>query len=81
MIQALVKPEKTEFDMAVSLPSEYIGKDVHVLFYIDEEIVETKARVLSKKKPSDFFGTLSAEDGKKMQEYIAESRKEWERNI
>ena len=33
------------------------------------------------KKPSDFFGTLSIEDGEKMQAYVTQSRDEWERNI
>ena len=33
-----------------------------------------------KKKPSDFFGTLNIEEGEKMQQYIIESRNEWERN-
>ncbi len=35
----------------------------------------------TEKKPSDFFGTLSKENGEKMQAYVTESRNEWERNI
>lgn len=81
MIQAIVKPQKTNFDMSVTLPSDYIGKDVHVLFYIDDEVKQTAAQVLPRKKPSDFFGTLSEEDGEKMQKYVAQSRNQWERNI
>lgn len=34
-----------------------------------------------RKKPSDFFGTLGKEEGEKMQAYITESRKEWDRSI
>jgi hypothetical protein len=34
-----------------------------------------------KKKPSAFFGTLSREEGEKMQAYILQSRTEWERSI
>jgi hypothetical protein len=34
-----------------------------------------------KVKPSDFFGTLSKKEGEKMQEYITQSRNEWERTI
>jgi hypothetical protein len=33
-----------------------------------------------KKQPSDFFGTLSIEEGERMQKYLTESRNEWERN-
>ena len=32
-----------------------------------------------KKKPSDFFGTLNIEEGEKMQQYLTQSRNEWER--
>ena len=34
----------------------------------------------NKSKPSDFFGTLTKEDGDRMQTYITKSRNEWERN-
>ena len=81
MIQTVVTPQKTTFDMSISLPADYVGKEVHVLFYIDEEVKNTTASVLPKKKPSDFFGTLSQEEGEKMQAYITKSRNEWERNF
>ena len=35
----------------------------------------------SKKKPSDYFGTLRVEDGEKLHRYVNESRNEWDRNI
>ncbi len=35
----------------------------------------------SGKKPSDYFGTLTEEEGKKFHSYVSESREEWERNI
>lgn len=43
--------------------------------------VRTNTDVDTKKKPSDFFGTMSQEEGEKMQEYITQSRNEWDRNI
>jgi hypothetical protein len=81
MVQTTVTPEKTDFDMSVSLPNDYVGKEVHVLFYIDEEVKNTPASISQRKKPSDFFGTLSKEEGEKMQAYVIESRNEWERNF
>jgi len=81
MVQTVVTPLKANFDMEVALPDNYVGKKVHVFFYIDEEVQNTKPLLLPKKKPSDFFGTLSIEDGEKMQAYVTQSRDEWERNI
>jgi len=81
MVQTIVTPQKTNFDMSVSLPIDYVGKEVHVLFYIDEEVKTTKSSVLPTKKPSDFFGTLSKEEGEKMQAYVIKTRDEWDRNF
>jgi putative transposon-encoded protein len=81
MIQTVVKPNETNFDMKVSLPKDYVGKDVHVLFYLDEEVKTTKASISNKKKPSDYFGTLSKETGKKLQAHIVKSRSDWERDF
>ena len=33
------------------------------------------------KKPSDYFGTLSEEDGEKFKNHVNNSRLEWERNF
>ena len=81
MVQTVVTPEKANLYISVQLPESYIGRQVHILFYTDDEMKTTNASVLPKKRPSDFFGTLSVEEGDKMLEYITKSRKEWERDI
>ncbi len=65
MIQTVITPDKTIFDMTVSLPEAYVGKEVHVLFYLDDEVKQTTNSVLPKKKPSDFFGTQVSKKVKK----------------
>jgi hypothetical protein len=47
----------------------------------DLKMLEKPEKKTIKAKPSDFIGTLSKEDGEKMQNDIEESRKEWERNF
>jgi hypothetical protein len=81
MIQTTVRPKNSNFDMSVSLPTDYVGKEVHVLFYIDEEVKTTIASVLSTKKPSDFFGILNKEEGEKFELHTQQIRNEWGRNI
>ena len=76
MIQTIITPQKASFNMKVSLPYEYVGKQVRVSFYLDEEIMNCSDSLNNKHKPSDFFGTLSEEDGNKMQEYLTQSRNE-----
>ena len=81
MVQTIVTPEKANLDMSVLLPDNYVGRQVHVLFYTDDEVNNTTVSTTPKKKPSDFFGTVSLEEGEKFPEYITQSRNEWERDI
>lgn len=81
MIQTVVTPQNKDFDMTVSLPADYVGKVVRVLFYIDEELETTTATILPQKRPSDFFGILTKEEGEIFDKHIQEKRSEWDRNI
>ncbi len=81
MIQTIVTPQKGSLDISVLLPDEYIGKQLRVLIYRDEEVDTVTTSTIAKKKPSDYFGTLSVEEGDRMHDYVANSRKEWERDI
>jgi len=76
MIQTTITPQKTNFNLKVSLPSEYIGKPVRVSFYLEEEAQKPAVSLQDSHKPSDFFGTLSEEEGEKMHRYLTQSRNE-----
>jgi len=77
MLKTLITPRTSTYTLAI--PARYIGKEVEVLLYASDELLKHKKP--NNKKPSDFFGTLSATEGEKFQEYIANSRTEWNRNI
>ena len=77
MLKTVITPRDSTYSLPI--PSNYIGKTLVVLLYSDDEVVEDKA--LTSKKPSDFFGTLSATEGEKFQQYVINSRSEWDRNI
>lgn len=55
---------------------ENLAKMLNIPYEIREEEVEK-----FKKKPSDFFGSISESEGKKMHDCLNRSREEWERNI
>jgi hypothetical protein len=74
MIQTTIIPDNTI--MQINIPLKYVGKKVHAFFYIDEEITP-HIEVIATQKPSDFFGTLSLEEGTKMHLHAIEARKEW----
>ncbi len=80
MILQVIKPEKETFDLPVTLPKSYLGKDVHCLFYIEEEANKIQPPATSKRKPSDFFGILTPEESEKFEKHIQQMRREWDRN-
>ena len=77
MLKTVITPQESAFSL--NIPAHYVGKRLEVLIYSIDELPTKK--IPSKKKPSDFFGTLTAQEGEKFQNYIAESRLEWDRNI
>ena len=77
MLKTVITPQESAFSL--NIPAHYVGKRLEVLIYSIDELPVT--RKPSKKKPSDFFGTLTAQEGEEFQNYIAESRLEWDRNI
>ena len=77
MLRTLITPQESTYTLTI--PAHYIGRKVEVLLYSIDELVENKET--NTKKPSDFFGTLSVSEGEKFQEYVSNSRMEWNRSI
>ncbi|KIA91412.1 hypothetical protein OC25_21785 [Pedobacter kyungheensis] len=78
MIRTIITPDKE--NISIDLPKAYIGKQIEVLVYAVDELNEVKN---PKKKHSDFRGSLNLTDQqyKEFQQYIIDSRNEWERDI
>jgi len=51
------------------------------LVYVEDEIINNVTEPTMQLNPSDYFGTLNAEEGEKMQLHTTETRKEWNRDI
>jgi len=59
MILTTFRHKNSNFDRSFSLPTHFVGKEVYVLFYIDEEVKITTASILSAKKPFQLSIELS----------------------
>jgi len=77
MLKTVIIPQESTYSLPI--PAHYIGKSVEVLLYTTDELEEHKKHNI--KKPSDYFGALSILEGEKFQEYVTNSRLEWDRNI
>lgn len=81
MVLQIITPQKETFNLPVSLPKDYLGKQVHCLFYTEEEAKTVPINNSTKQKPSDFFGILSKVEGEKFDKHVEEARGGWDRNI
>jgi hypothetical protein len=77
--------ESINDEIVIRIPhNASVGEMQEVIDLIKRRKIAAKANAKAKpaaKKPSDFFGTLSDEEGEKFQKYIIDTRLEWERNI
>jgi hypothetical protein len=63
----------------LSIPQQYVGREVEVLIFPKSEITEVAEP--AKKSMAQYRGVLSKKEGEKMQKYILKARKEWQRTI
>ena len=73
MIRTIVKPQSEQ--IRLTIPKEYVGKRIEITYLLLDEAPK------SSKSMKDFWGTLSDESAVKFQEYVKQSRDEWERSI
>ena len=77
MIRTTIKPVNT--DVHISIPDDYVGKNLEVLLYaVDEpiDVVSEDLNVMAKYK-----GILTSKEADQLQEYVKKSRAEWDRDI
>ncbi len=78
MIRTTVTPENT--DIHISVPPNYVGRQVEVLVYTTDEIINEPAPVTTNTM-AKFWGVLSAETGKDLHKNATKSRNEWDQDI
>ena len=78
MIRTVVTPKNT--DLHLSIPKDYIGKQIEVLLYTTEEVTEEKT---GSENVSSLRGKLhlSNEQYKEFDQYLKNARNEWTRDI
>lgn len=73
--------------MSVQYLSDAQGRHTAIVIPIEEwntlaaKHEDLKDLEKPRQKPSDFFGTLDSEEGQKLQDYVLNSRNEWNRGI
>ncbi len=78
MIRTVVTPQNTELHL--SIPKDYVGKQVEVLVYTTDEVA---AETAPTKSTSSLRGKLhlSNEQHKDFHQYLSDVRTEWDKDI
>lgn len=75
MIRAILKSDQN--NLTLTLPDNLVGKLIEVIAF---EVKEDDTMQIQKKKskPSELRGFLSKKSSEKMQDYICQTRSEWD---
>lgn len=77
MIKTVVIPENTSLHLTI--PTSYVGKEIEVLLYAKDELVEGKTT--KDNNAARFKGMLTNEEANKYNAHLKQARNEWDRDI
>lgn len=77
MIRTVLIPKNT--DLHLSIPEDYIGKQIEILLYTTDEVKEEKT--IRNNNAAKYIGIFSKEEGEKFNQHIQQARNEWDRDI
>lgn len=76
IIRTVVTP--TNNTLHLSIPNNYVGKEIEVLLYAKDDLLEEKGE---KANASRYKGLLTGEEADKFQAYLKQARNQWDRDI
>lgn len=76
MTKTIITPENNS--IMLPIPKEYAGKKLEVLMYAIDELSEDAPQP---KTMSSYKGILTPKEAEQLQQYVKESREEWDKNI
>ncbi len=75
MIRTVITPQQQS--ISIQVPENYIGKQIEVLLYAVDELVEEQ-KTTAPNNAAKFKGILSKEEGEQFNEYLKQARSEWD---
>lgn len=78
MIRTLITPQQQT--VSILVPQNYIGKQIEVLMYAVDELVEEET-IAEPTNAAKYKSLFSKEEGEKFNQYLKQVRSEWERDI
>ncbi len=77
MVRTLVIPQ--EENISIKVPQNYVGKQIEVLLYSVDELIEQQLHTKSK-NAARYKGIFTKEEGENFNHHIRQARNEWDRD-
>lgn len=77
MIRTVIIPQQQ--NISITVPKDYIGKQIEVLLYAVDELIEGE-KTVKVNNAAKYKGILSKEEGEKFNQYLNQARSEWDRD-
>ncbi len=78
MIRTVIVPDKNTIQVSLTIPEDYIGKEIEILAYSKNEGLVKKNKTQSM---ANFLGILSDKTAESLREQVAKTRDEWDERL
>jgi hypothetical protein len=75
MIKTIVIPKKSSYNLTI--PNNYIGKKIEILFYALDELTEQNIVPGNIKLSDKYKGIITKEQGQDLNNHVKQMRSEW----
>jgi hypothetical protein len=78
MIRTFITPTKSNFNVALEFPEEYLGQELELIVFKKEEGLVKEKKHSHIKLSDKYRGVFTKEDAKSFNEHTHQMRKEWD---
>lgn len=78
MVRTVIVPKKNTIQVSLTIPDDYIGKEIEILAYSKNEGLINKNKT---KSMADFLGILSDKTAESLREQVSKTRDEWDERL
>ena len=78
MIRTFITPTKSNFNLTLELPEDYLGQELELIVFKKQEGFVSEKKNPSVRLSEKYKGVFSKEDAKSFNKHTQQMRKEWD---
>ena len=77
MIRTFITPTQSNFNVALTVPDDYLGEELELIVFKKQEGLNTEIKNTNVKLSDKYKGVFTKEDAESFENHSKKSRKEW----